>query len=288
MKWPVPSGTRLLCPIPFLGNMPGALAMLDPTDARFTPDEHKLVELEGRHFYRFQLSACEVDELHPVRSPIKGAREGWSSGLGSGKAHYFPEDMNLSACPKRWRAPSSLRFAMGEGDSYGCSDCRRFVRRQTREGAGPLFAAAPRAPRSARPVVLIGCSSRKLSRSSPARELYASDLFRKSVRYAEGRGWPFAILSALHGLVLPDQVLDPYDFKASKLRGDALRSWGLAVSQRLEDTFPRATFVLLAGSLYRAAVEPLGTDRFSDPLKGLEIGERLQWLKREIAQGAAA
>jgi len=140
------------------------------------------------------------------------------------------------------------------------------------------------------PVVLVGCSKSKALGSAPARHLYTSDLFRKSVAYAECRGLPWAILSALHGLVLPDEVLEPYDFSAMKLKAGgsaSLRVWGDKVAAQLEAAFPRAHFVLLAGTLYRAAVAPLGTSRYTEPMAGLEIGERLQWLKREIREPKA-
>lgn len=52
---------------------------------------------------------------------------------------------------------------------------------------------------------LISCSAQKLDRPAPARELYCSPLFKKSIAYAEPRCSTTYVLSALHGLVALDQ-----------------------------------------------------------------------------------
>ncbi len=60
-------------------------------------------------------------------------------------------------------------------------------------------------------LVLIGCVASKLPASAPAKDLYTSALWMKRRTYAEQSGGPWAILSAEHGLVQPDQVISPYD-----------------------------------------------------------------------------
>lgn len=62
-------------------------------------------------------------------------------------------------------------------------------------------------------VGLVGCASQKLRRAAPARELYVSQLFKKASAYAEKTCDRWYILSAKHGLVHPDEVLEPYDVK---------------------------------------------------------------------------
>jgi hypothetical protein len=46
---------------------------------------------------------------------------------------------------------------------------------------------------------------------APAKDLYISDLWHKRRVYSESTGQPWMILSAEHGLVDPDQTLEPYD-----------------------------------------------------------------------------
>lgn len=140
---------------------------------------------------------------------------------------------------------------------------------------------------SAPDVILVGCSGSKLDHAAPARDLYTSPLFRAARAYAEAKGGPWAILSALHGLVLPDQILEPYDYTFEKRHGEGpryrksdLERWGNGVQRDLVRRWPEGRVVFLAGSSYFEAVRWLG-DRRVCPLEGLGIGERLAWLRRE-------
>jgi hypothetical protein len=59
--------------------------------------------------------------------------------------------------------------------------------------------------------VIVGCGARKLEWAAPARELYTGSLFRAASRHAERLGLPWRILSAEHGFISPDTVIEPYD-----------------------------------------------------------------------------
>lgn len=61
-------------------------------------------------------------------------------------------------------------------------------------------------------VFIVGCSREKQSTSAPARLLYQSPRFVAASRLAEQFGDRWFVLSGRHGLVLPDEVLEPYDF----------------------------------------------------------------------------
>ncbi|MBT2549736.1 hypothetical protein J7I85_15680 [Arthrobacter sp. ISL-65] len=58
-------------------------------------------------------------------------------------------------------------------------------------------------------VGLVACASQKLQRPAPARDIYVSQLFRKASAYAEKTWDRWYVLSAKHGLVRPDTVLEP-------------------------------------------------------------------------------
>jgi len=59
---------------------------------------------------------------------------------------------------------------------------------------------------------LIQCTNAKRDSAAPARDLYdPSTLFCKMRGYAQARGEPWFIVSAKHGLVDPDTVVEPYD-----------------------------------------------------------------------------
>jgi hypothetical protein len=71
----------------------------------------------------------------------------------------------------------------------------------------------------------VACSGKKTETAAPARELYLGQLFKKSVAYIEAvdpgavdPGAPWFILSALHALVLPDEVIAPYEYRLKTKR----------------------------------------------------------------------
>lgn len=63
------------------------------------------------------------------------------------------------------------------------------------------------------PLLLLACSAAKLLHVgfAPARDLYRGVLVQRGLRLAERRGWDVLILSALHGWVEPDRVIQLYD-----------------------------------------------------------------------------
>jgi hypothetical protein len=66
-------------------------------------------------------------------------------------------------------------------------------------------------------VCIVSCTAHKRQTPMPAENLYASDLFYKSRRYAQAGYDMWLVLSAEHGLVRPSDVLAPYDRKLTTL-----------------------------------------------------------------------
>lgn len=146
-------------------------------------------------------------------------------------------------------------------------------------------------------VGLVACASQKLRRPAPARELYTSQLFRKSVAYVEPRVDRWFILSALHGTVHPDTVLEPYNLKLGTKQAPPIRewaeraAWGLAY--QLGDVDEPIEWLVLAGEQYRVMLRCLeGAKEWEDdcpfhiPMRGLGIGEQLGWLTRRLQEAA--
>lgn len=140
-------------------------------------------------------------------------------------------------------------------------------------------------------VGLVGCSAQKLARPVPARELYCSTLFRKSLAYAESRCKHVYILSGRHHLVAPEAVLAPYEQRLGSKPAER-RRWGTVVAGQLEARHGRdVDLLILAGADYASAllwgVAPwwpsAWRDHVSQPLDKMQIGERLQWLNGKTA-----
>lgn len=104
-------------------------------------------------------------------------------------------------------------------------------------------------------VGLIACCAQKLDEPAPARELYQSDLFRKAMTWIEKRVDEWGILSAKHGLVLPDQILEPYDLSLDELAAEERRKWEARVrKQLLEQWGDQVIYMVLAGCHYKRAL----------------------------------
>jgi hypothetical protein len=139
-------------------------------------------------------------------------------------------------------------------------------------------------------VGLVGCASTKLGRQAPARELYVSQLFKKASAYAEQTCDRWYILSAKHGLVHPDLLLEPYDEKlGANTRGqEPIHAWAARVREQLAAELadiPKATLVVLAGAQYQTIVRPCQWP-FEIPMKGLGIGQQLGYLTRQLEDAA--
>lgn len=132
-------------------------------------------------------------------------------------------------------------------------------------------------------VILIGCVKRKLATAAPAKDLYVSPLYRKGRAYAEHAGVPWFILSAQHGLVAPDDELEPYDLRLRAMSQQYRREWGGRVVEALREalgSIDGLSIEVHAGSAY---VDPIRNELRSagatviEPLAGLALGPRLAW-----------
>ena len=136
-------------------------------------------------------------------------------------------------------------------------------------------------------VGLVGCASQKLKRPAPARDLYVSQLFKKASAYAEATCDRWYVLSAKHGLVHPDTVLEPYDIRlGTKHRSTPpIHQWAAGVRDQLAVELAgleNVTLIALAGEQYRIAVH---NSRWpvDIPMKGLGIGQQLGWLTGRLS-----
>ncbi len=136
------------------------------------------------------------------------------------------------------------------------------------------------------PIYLVACVGQKLDHRAPAAELYRSDWFRKARAYVEAMGGRWFILSAAHGLVRPDQLLDPYDVTLRALSAQQRRVWGDMTARQLREAIgadQAGPVVFLAGQLYREPLLDLAGDRAVIPMKGMRIGEQKAWLAIQVA-----
>lgn len=139
---------------------------------------------------------------------------------------------------------------------------------------------APTSPRYE--LVVIPCGGAKLDHAAPAAELYTGGYFRACLAYGRAYGERVLILSALHGLIELDRVVEPYelrmgepgavDHERATLYGQAL---GLGVAELVDVALIGGRrYVNAARSVWPGAVAPL--DALPSGHRG--IGYQLQAL----------
>lgn len=169
-------------------------------------------------------------------------------------------------------------------------DTRRYGSNETNMGrAAHNLNHLMRALRCAmrRPVTLVSCVKGKHGQPLPARDLYASDWFRKARAYAEQRGGRWYILSAEYGLVDPQDVIRPYERTLYGMDAGERTAWAARVGGQLRAVLqPGDRVEILAGERYREHLLPVLRAAGHDvtvPMEGLEIGQQLAWLKQAVA-----
>ncbi|TSE15039.1 hypothetical protein B1A87_003025 [Arthrobacter sp. KBS0703] len=134
-------------------------------------------------------------------------------------------------------------------------------------------------------VGLVACASQKLLRPATARELYVSQLFKKASAYAEMRCDRWYVLSAKHGLVRPDEIIEPYDVRLGTNTSPSVRAWAAMVQGQLAaelEGVEDVTLIALAGVQYRTALLHCRWP-YEVPMKGLGIGQQLGWLTAKLS-----
>jgi hypothetical protein len=130
-----------------------------------------------------------------------------------------------------------------------------------------------------RPVAaLISCVSGKLNKPASAIDLYTSDLFLKSRRFAESYHLPIFILSAKHGLLFASTVIAPYNETLNNMTSSQIEEWGRMVGSDVRKEFGDQPLMVLAGKKY-LAFQPFCDNQIIKPLGDLPIGKRLAYLK---------
>lgn len=131
---------------------------------------------------------------------------------------------------------------------------------------------------------LVSCSKSKIEFRAPARELYSkSDLFKKALEYAEKNYDKVFILSAKHGLIDPDKVIEPYEKTLKNMTSLQRTIWQIKVFDQMKEEFDFKEVDAIyfhAGKAYRDLIEYTLDNlkiKHHNPLSGLGIGKQKRW-----------
>jgi hypothetical protein len=132
-------------------------------------------------------------------------------------------------------------------------------------------------------IALVSCVKTKRPSASPACDLYISPWFLGARRYAESHANVWYILSAQHGVLQVDQLVEPYERALTRMRKSERLAWAQIVQKQLLEILPaNAEVILLAGLSYRKGIESFLRQRgfvVTVPLDGLRLGPQLRRLK---------
>lgn len=113
-------------------------------------------------------------------------------------------------------------------------------------------------------VSLIACGKKKhaTSRPVPAEKLYAGQSFRFRAQWSRRFADQWFILSAKHGLLHPERMIERYDLTLSDLSDAERASWAEEVASSLvRKVFTGSRIIFHAGRDYRLLVIPLLEER---------------------------
>jgi hypothetical protein len=136
-------------------------------------------------------------------------------------------------------------------------------------------------------LVLVSCTKTKRDQPAPAADLYdPSDYFRKQRAFAQADGDEWGILSAEHGFVRPDTVLEPYETFIGDVDAE---EWAETVADQLGGVLSRNDEVVItAGKAYADPLVPELEYRFGvdvlEPFRGLQIGKRKAEMARRTTE----
>ena len=144
-------------------------------------------------------------------------------------------------------------------------------------------------------VTLIACCKEKENQPLPAWLLYRSDLFSKSLAYANESGSDAVyILSAKYGLVDANRTIAPYDETLNDMNKAERTEWANKVLRQLLrdlDGLGGVEIQVLAGRNYRdhlCSIFDYAGVPYSVPMAGLGIGQQKAWLKAQLTNSKGA
>lgn len=129
-------------------------------------------------------------------------------------------------------------------------------------------------------ICFISCGRAKRHFSCRARNMYIGSIFLKSQLYAEERFDEWYILSAKHGLLNPNDKIDPYD---EKLTTKNNKEWSEMVVRQIDERFKNDNLNFLCGELYIKKLFPL----INNPNKkllfdDLKMGETMEAINKDF------
>jgi hypothetical protein len=135
-------------------------------------------------------------------------------------------------------------------------------------------------------IAFVSCVKTKSTTTELAEHLYISPWFRMAREYAKRNADRWFILSAEHGLIKPNMIVDPYETTLNRMMIEDRKRWAEHVAWQMDDLNVKGdTAIVLAGARYREFLMNRLAIRFETvkiPMQGLQMGEQLSWMKNTL------
>lgn len=123
---------------------------------------------------------------------------------------------------------------------------------------------------------IVSCTAHKRDVPLPAENLYSSDLFFKSRRFAQANFDSWLILSAKHGLIPPSQIVEPYDQNLNSIsQAERAALSQVIIQQASHMSLERMKVTSICGEDYNTLLLEAGIKFARSPEFALPIGKKL-------------
>lgn len=132
---------------------------------------------------------------------------------------------------------------------------------------------------------LISCTKKKKPYACPAKELYsASPLFRLALSYCQKHYDKNYILSAKHGLIDLDRIIEPYNMTLGGMKRQERMLWAMKTASRLKKKIGKTDILYFhTGKPYREFLIPLMENISEVMLEHSGIGRQLKFYISNIS-----
>jgi hypothetical protein len=135
-------------------------------------------------------------------------------------------------------------------------------------------------------VAFVSCVKTKSTTPELAEHLYISPWFRMAREWARRNADRWYILSAEHGLIKPNKLVEPYEKTLNRMPIHERKDWARHVEWQMDDLRAKGDLAfVLAGKQYREFLMNRLAIRFEKvqiPMEGLQMGEQLSWMKNAL------
>lgn len=128
-------------------------------------------------------------------------------------------------------------------------------------------------------VAVINCASKKLSYSAPAKDFYIGTVFKVQLEFCKKNFSNYCIISAKYGLLLPTDIVEPYNLYIGDLTDQQRKELFLDCAKSLRDKFSNCSKIYFLTTDKYAELAQYVTGECIFLLDGLRGRQKLHYLK---------